>query len=268
MTPARPAHRPVHTPESLVRRLKALAKKAGRDDISEREFIKATGITSYRIRRIMGDYNAMRRAASLKPASNSRLSDDDLFRRLRDACMKASAIPPALHLERFGACNKTTYYARWRNWRGTLTAFKEWIEKNEPDFPYVPLLSEKPGVPLHTAKTPGARYGEPLHPGPLLHAPTNEMGVVALFAGLATGLGFVIERVGTGFPDCEAKQRCAGGWRRVRIEFEYQSRNFERHRHDPAGCDLIVCWEDNWPDAPVEVLALKGEVQRTKSPTD
>lgn len=44
----------------------------------------------------------------------------------------------------------------------------------------------------------------------------------------------------------------------MRIEFEYRSRNFREHRHDPADCDLIVCWEHDWPGAPVEVLKLKS----------
>ena len=59
----------------------------------------------------------------------------------------------------------------------------------------------------------------------------------------------------------DTTQRVHGGWRRVRIEFEYQSRNFQRHNHDPAGCDLIVCWEDNWPEAPLEVIELKSRVR-------
>jgi hypothetical protein len=44
---------------------------------------------------------------------------------------------------------------------------------------------------------------------------------------------------------------------RVKIEFEFESRNFLRHNHDPELCDVIVCWEDNWPDAPLEVIELK-----------
>ena len=50
-----------------------------------------------------------------------------------------------------------------------------------------------------------------------------------------------------------------------RIEFVYQSRNFRAHGHDPDQCDVIVCWEDNWPDCPVEVLELKSELARLSS---
>ena len=44
----------------------------------------------------------------------------------------------------------------------------------------------------------------------------------------------------------------------VKVEVEYQSRNFLKHMHDLTGCDLIVCWEHNWPECPIEVLELKS----------
>lgn len=31
------------------------------------------------------------------------------------------------------------------------------------------------------------------------------------------------------------------------VEFEYRAANFIAHRHDPAGCRVIVCWIDDWP---------------------
>jgi len=35
-------------------------------------------------------------------------------------------------------------------------------------------------------------------------------------------------------------------------------------RHDPAACDLIVCWEHNWPECPLEVIELRSVVDRLK----
>jgi hypothetical protein len=45
---------------------------------------------------------------------------------------------------------------------------------------------------------------------------------------------------------------------RVRIEFEFESRSFVKHRHPHNGCDLIVCWAHNWPQCPpnLEVIEL------------
>jgi hypothetical protein len=101
-------------------------------------------------------------------------------------------------------------------------------------------------------------YGNFLATGPMVCAPTNENGVLVLFGIMAERLGFLILRVQVGFPDVEA-WRMVGPDRqqRVGIEVEFQSRNFLVHGHDPKGCDLIVCWEHNWPDCPVEVIELK-----------
>jgi hypothetical protein len=94
----------------------------------------------------------------------------------------------------------------------------------------------------------------------LRHAPINEQGVVFLFGIVAYELGFIVEAVHAGYPDCEAKRRLdADGerWLKVRIEFEFRSRNFVAHGHDPAACDVIVCWEHDWPDCPLEVVELR-----------
>jgi hypothetical protein len=102
-------------------------------------------------------------------------------------------------------------------------------------------------------------YGAPLKLAAMAHAPTNEDGVIFLFGALAERLGFRVERLQAVFPDCEAKREVRPGvWQRVRIEFEFESRNFKDHRHDPAGCDVIVCWRHNWPECPagIEVIEL------------
>jgi len=46
------------------------------------------------------------------------------------------------------------------------------------------------------------------------------------------------------------------------IEFELQSSDFKSHKHPADGCDLIVCWEDDWKSCPIEVLELKSAIQR------
>jgi len=106
-------------------------------------------------------------------------------------------------------------------------------------------------------------YGPPLFPGSFTYAPTNEAGVLVLFATMARDLGFAITHVQMEFPDCEAMREVERGrWQRVRIEFEYESRNFLKHRHPANGCDLIVCWIHNWDECPLEVLELKKVVER------
>ncbi|HEY6945649.1 MAG TPA: hypothetical protein VI431_10960, partial [Candidatus Acidoferrum sp.] len=106
--------------------------------------------------------------------------------------------------------------------------------------------------------------GNPLGLPGFRHEPVNEQGVALLFGMLAEDLGYMIEAVQSGFPDCEAKRQIVPGrWQRVLIEFEFESKNFCEHGHAVNGCDLIVCWRHNWPDCPkhIEVLELSRVVK-------
>ena len=107
----------------------------------------------------------------------------------------------------------------------------------------------------------GPLYGPVIRAPGFIYGPTNENGVLCLFGAMAEKLGFKIARIQVGFPDCEAMRVTPGGrLKPVKIEFEYQSRNFLSHMHDLKGCDLILCWEHNWPDCPLEVIELKNLV--------
>lgn len=70
------------------------------------------------------------------------------------------------------------------------------------------------------------------------------------------------------YPDCGAKRRVdrsRNRWQRVLIEFEFRTSNFREHGHDPGGCDVIVCWEHDWPDCPVEVVELRRVIDHLDS---
>ena len=105
--------------------------------------------------------------------------------------------------------------------------------------------------------------GAPMPSNPTLwpamaYEPVNEMGVMVLFSMMAHQLGFVIESVQSGFPDCEAKIEVEPGrWQHFRIEFEYESRGFKQHGHDASQCDLIVCWRHNWKNCPPNIQVLE-----------
>jgi hypothetical protein len=117
----------------------------------------------------------------------------------------------------------------------------------------------------------GENLGELVNFRGLQHAPTNEQGVVFLFGMVCRELGYLIEVVQSGYPDCQGKRRISKNperWRRVYIEFEYQSKNFEVHRHDPQLCNVIVCWEDNWPECPIEVVELREEIRNLRTDVD
>jgi hypothetical protein len=107
--------------------------------------------------------------------------------------------------------------------------------------------------------------GAPTQLPGLAHEPVNEMGVLVLFAMLSRQLGFIIDAVQAGFPDLLARMEVQPGrWQPVRVEVEYESRNFKRHGHDPQQCDLIVCWRHNWKNCPpnLQVLELSKIVKQ------
>ena len=100
--------------------------------------------------------------------------------------------------------------------------------------------------------------GEPFDRSPMTNAPVNELGVMVLFGMVAVGLGLQVESVQGKFPDCIARRQVAPGkWQYLRIEFEYESKNFKLHGHDPKGCDMIVCWRHNWKECPAEIEVVE-----------
>lgn len=101
------------------------------------------------------------------------------------------------------------------------------------------------------------------------YTPTSEQEVVVLFGLLLPQLPIHLEldEVGRQFPDCLAWRIADDGSASlIRIEFELYTSNFRLHRNDPAGCDPIVCWEDDVPGFPVPRLALRPIVEGATAP--
>jgi hypothetical protein len=99
----------------------------------------------------------------------------------------------------------------------------------------------------------------------LVYSPVNEDGVIFLFGRVVDDLHMYIEEIKPGFPDCVARQFTGKGWERILIEFEYLASNFKGHGHNVDGCDMIVCWENDWKDCPIRVIELKFEIQEMKN---
>jgi len=99
----------------------------------------------------------------------------------------------------------------------------------------------------------------------LVYAPLNENGVVFLFGKVAEDLNMYIEEIKPGFPDCVARRFTGKGWERVLVEFEYKSSNFLQHGHDPEACDVVICWEHDWEDCPLEVIELRDRIRELEN---
>lgn len=165
---------------------------------------------------------------------------------------------------------------RFGGLQGTLRRYSDWLRVHDPQSPLLAKLdlgsrheipvpptsspSQPASIPPAWGRIEGAEFGPPINFRGLRHAPINEQGVVFLFGMVAYELGFIVEAVHASYPDCEAKRRVdpkGERWQRVRIEFEFRSRNFQAHGHDPASCDVVVCWQHDWPECPLEVIELR-----------
>lgn len=102
--------------------------------------------------------------------------------------------------------------------------------------------------------------GDPINFEGLMYGPLNESGVIFLFSKIHDKLNppISIEAVQAAYPDAKGRRKTRKGWEDVWIEFEYKSSYFKVHKHDPKECDIIVCWEHDWKDCPLEIIELKS----------
>ena len=271
-----------HTPESIIQTLRSLAGSLGRDTLTTIDLrgVLPLGSTRY----YFGSLGAALEAAGLRrrdPAEHFRdrgptLSDTDLFASVLEVETQLGHQPGYSECEAHGRYSTRPFRKRFGRWHEVLARYQRWrsdtggrvtsdadglvardsIVVSVPD-PTIALVRGE-------ARTPQDLYGEPIDFRGLRHAPTNEQGVVYLFGMVSRELGFNVESVRQGFPDCEAKylhDTRKKLWAKARIEFEFRSSAFLEHGHDPASCDFIVCWDHDWSDCPIAVIELRSEIR-------
>jgi Homing endonuclease associated repeat len=266
--------------QELIERAKEVAARLGRTTLTRAEFSRETGVSPNQVfNHFDGMRDLWRQAGLDHHERNVRLDEDQIYSAMHDTFIGLGGITTRTRFDRASRYSVDVFKKRGMNWTAALAAFRQWCERNAPDFPYLQDLpaSAQAGsgaievnepnrtgrVALTWNSLAGKIYGEFLNFRGLQHAPVNEQGVVFLFGMVAHELGYVVESVQTGYPDCDAKRRVGRDrWERVRIEFEYSSRSFRDHGHDPDGCDLVVCWEHDWPDCPLEVLELRSAIRQ------
>jgi len=89
--------------------------------------------------------------------------------------------------------------------------------------------------------------------------PMNEQGVVALFCSKLQASGWEIVSIGSAFPDATLRHKGVM-WL---AEFEYKASNFIQHEHDIRNCDIIICWNNDYPNCPIPVLELSNPTWET-----
>ena len=261
--------------EELMVAIRKLAEELGRSP--NRNELAKRGISRKMIARYFSTQRDAFRACNLELSPyGRRLGMHELFLDWAAMARELKALPNYLEYSARSRYSTRPLRARFKSWKRVPAAMRqhicergimgEWadvlemIDRETKCDPGYQAMLENGVAPKILMDRP--MYGNFLRIGPMVCAPTNENGVLVLFGAMAERLGFLILRVQLGFPDVEA-WRIVGPDRlqRVKIEVEYQSRNFVAHGHDPKGCDLIVCWENNWPDCPVEVIELRKLVE-------
>ncbi len=232
------------------------------------------------------------REAGLEPSgSGHSVKTADLLNDWACVARKLQKIPSAHDYRRHGRYSPTPFSDRFGRWVRVPEMFLAFVRSGGNEYQWKDVekmvaarhqqLAQAAGVveapsPVESPhsrgrlystnsskrKTLGDRplYGAPLCLPGLAHEPVNEAGVIYVFGMVAHQLRFVVLRMQSGFPDCEAMREVQPGrWQRVRIEFEFESRNFVKHGHNKEECDLIVCWTHNWPECPgsLEVIELQ-----------
>jgi hypothetical protein len=237
-----------------------------------------TGISMHKIQRHFGGYNAALGACGLEPHDAARpRTMEELFEDWAEVVRKIGKAPTRTQYDRHGRNSPRPLMRIFHSWtaipegmrqyaleHGLADAWKDVIGIIEVETKSRRNVSRM--SPIAVAERPLERqkrtsFGDPLTHLPMVHAPTCENAVLFLFGALANDLGFKVRRMQAAFPDCLAVRRVGENlWEDVKIELELMSRNFAAHGHDPKGCDLIVCWEHNWPECPLEVVELRRAI--------
>ncbi len=279
------------TKEQLLAGIKKCAHKLGRSP-SMPEIQRMTGITEYMVRKHYAGLTYALRKLGLQPRTKGPILDTlTLLEDWGRVTRKLGRPPSFTDYKNEGQYASASVMARceaWsrvgerfqaeitarrseREWADVLEIIEQWRGSTTAEGRRR-MLNRRPGeqvtndAPQPCRKIISGRtiYGPPSKISGLRNEPTNEAGVTYVFGRVAEKLGFEVERIQTAFPDCEALREVAQDkWQRVKIEFEYASRNFLDHKHPLKGCDLIVCWIHNWPECPkhLEVIELRRLVR-------
>jgi Homing endonuclease associated repeat len=260
----------VITQEKITETIRELAGKLQRRP-TMLEVCELLGIVPWELRRVFPSYAVAVESSGLEALVKGALSTQAILEDWRAVVRKLGRIPTIKQYDFLGQYSVRPLKDRFGAWKDIPAGMLEfgdrtqlwagWEDVRELAQRYVENRSTST-VPRQISTLDSvdmqSLYGGPLSDLPLMSTPINEMGVVLLFGALARKLGFVVLNLHAEFPDCEALRQVDDyRWRKLRIEFEFQSRSFLDHGHNAEGCDLIVCWEHNWAECTNQVLELK-----------
>lgn len=264
----------------IIREIQRVARDKNKNQLTHSEFITETGISAWQIYQLFDGWREACELAGLRPYDkNITIDNDALFEEMCRVFLEQNGVCTRTRFGRLAKYSVDSYRKRFGHWQQILLAFKKWLDDKGIKFPFYDDLPSglKPKAEeliepkdhessdiRHWEGKGGTVYGPFLNFRGLQHAPINEQGVVFLFGMVCHELGFTVEAIKTGYPDCKAKRRVDKSrdlWEEVTIEFEFSSKNFKEHGHNPEHCDVIVCWKHDWLECPIEVIELSSAIK-------
>jgi hypothetical protein len=261
------------TREAVLKTIRDTARKLGHTP-QLAELTRMGVLERMHVRRHFRSYTLAVRECGLEPQTNvAMIPMKTLFVEWATVARKQKRLPVMGDFPPAGKFSRSMFIYRFGGWLKVPEAMARYareqkLEERWQDVMEMIAKRRNEGVMLRATTKPARLkgrlereaspvYGRSLARGPLVNEPINEQGVLFLFGAMAEKLGFRITLIQTGFPDIEALIEVSPGrWKRVRIEVEYESRNFLKHRHNVNGCEMIVCWIHNWKGCPLEVVEL------------
>jgi hypothetical protein len=267
------------TKEQIIQAIRVFAKKQGHNP-SVRELIYKKAVTRHFIYHCFGSWRKALAMAGLRAhGSGFAESDSALLLDWAKAARKLKKLPGAEQYEQTGRYSAVPFHTRYKHWKAVPEAFAGFARRagEEQEWQDVlAMIAERTEKEARGWRKTGRRtqkervmrdrpiYGSPLGLPELANEPVNEAGVIFAFGMVARKLGFCVLRLQSEYPDGEVLRQVARGqWQKIRIEFEFESKNFLKHGHNPRKCDAIVCWLHNWPECPknLEVVELRKVVR-------
>ena len=283
------------TKEEILKAIKECAAELGRAP-SLGELIKMKRVVKAAVYRKFGKYqNALEMCGLERTGPGYQTDMRRLFLDWAELARRLGKLPTMGDYEAHAKYSIQPLLRRYGIWAHVPAGMAEYIREQKLEREWADVLviigrgrtSVRGKAPKSALKPLKVREDEPVYGaaltlGPMAFAPTCENAVLFLFGTQAERLGFVVLKIQTQYPDCEAMREVRPGvLQRKRIEFELESKNYLKHEHpltpsraknarggDPArgGADIIVCWVHNWEDCPLEVIELRkvmGEMRGT-----
>jgi Homing endonuclease associated repeat len=261
--------------EEIIKAIKECAEELGHAPTVV-ELLNMKPIQRGSIYRAFGNYRKALEACGLEGRGPGfQIATGRLFLDWAVVVRKLGKLPAVAEYDMNGSYSAQPLLTRYKSWRRVPAAMQEYARHAglTEEWADVMKITEEAQRTILSSMPPETEnemeeyfYGTPLTLTPMTYAPTCENGVMFLFGALARDLGFAVEKIQPGFPDCIALREVRPGvWRRVRIEFEQESRNFLQHGHTVHGCHIIVCWVHNWEGCPLEVIELRKVMEEMKA---